>query len=91
MSYFKLEFEEEEEELGFYYLLALYRLFMSLNSHLSCIQEKKGETEFEYRETWNFTTATLFFFTCPEYSSNTRDQHFMSLSDGTKLGNRAAA
>ena len=51
---------EEEEELEFYDLSALYRLFESLYIHIfSMYRRKKGETEIGYRETWNSTTATL--------------------------------
>ena len=38
----------------------IYRLFKSLYSSTHrAYREKKGETEFGYRDTWNSTTATL--------------------------------
>ena len=52
--------EEEETELTFYSLSALYWLLKSLYSHIyRAYRGKKGETEIGYRETWNSTTVTL--------------------------------
>ena len=51
---------EEEEELEFYDLSALYRLFKSLYSDMYCAYRgKKGEIEIGCRETWNSTTVTM--------------------------------
>ena len=52
--------EEEEEELKFYDLSALYRLFKSLYSYsYRAYRREKGETEIGYREPWKSTTGTL--------------------------------
>ena len=54
------EEEEKEEELEFFDLSALYRLFKLLYSHrYRAYRGNKGETEIGYRETWNSTTVTL--------------------------------
>ena len=63
-SKFQDEIEvEEEEELEFYDLSILYRLFKSFYLHsYRAYSGKKGETEIGYRDTWNTTTVTLVLF-----------------------------
>ena len=67
---------DEEEEGGMVVLqpfITIYRLFKSLYSHSYRVYSgKKGETEFGYRDI-EFHHSHPGSFTCPEYSSDTRD------------------